>query len=198
VLVAVLLLVPAPGLTTSADFSDTGATDQEVTQKGAVERDLNRSEVEREIHRFTNKERSRRGLSTLSYDTRLQEIARYHSEDMASKLYFAHKSPDGETMGDRYDRFGYECRVPISGDRYATGAENIIYTYADSNVQTDSGIENYGNNETEIARAMVNWWMNSTGHRENILQPHWESEGIGVAIEDVDGKTRVYATQNFC
>jgi uncharacterized protein YkwD len=40
--------------------------------------------------------------------------------------------------------------------------------------------------------------MNSTGHRENILRPFWESEGIGVAIEDVNGQTRVYATQNFC
>jgi uncharacterized protein YkwD len=57
---------------------------------------------------------------------------------------------------------------------------------------------NYGNNETDIARGLVSQWMNSTGHRENILRPFWESEGIGVAIEDVNGKTRVYATQNFC
>jgi uncharacterized protein YkwD len=117
---------------------------------------------------------------------------------MATELYFAHESPDGETMGDRYDRFGYECRVPISGDRYATGAENIAYTYADSNVQTESGLENYGNNETAIARGLVNQWMKSSGHRENILRSYWESEGIGVAIEDVNGETRVYATQNFC
>jgi uncharacterized protein YkwD len=159
---------------------------------------LDRGEIEREVHRYINKERSRRGLSTLSYDTGLQEIARYHSEDMATELYFAHESPEGETMSDRYDRFGYECRVEISGDRYATGAENIAYTYADSNVQTESGLENYGNNETAIARGLVNQWMNSSGHRENILRSYWQSEGIGVAIEDVNGETRVYATQNFC
>jgi uncharacterized protein YkwD len=159
---------------------------------------LDRGEIEREVHRYINKERSRRGLSTLSYDTGLQEIARYHSEDMATELYFAHESPEGETMSDRYDRFGYECRVEISGDRYATGAENIAYTYADSNVQTESGLENYGNNETAIARGLVSQWMNSSGHRENILRPYWKSEAIGIAIEDVDGETRVYATQNFC
>jgi uncharacterized protein YkwD len=165
---------------------------------GVVDGDLNRSEIEREVHRFINKERSGRGLSTLSYDTGLQEIARYHSEDMATELYFAHESPEGETMSDRYDRFGYECRVEISGDRYATGAENIAYTYADSNVQTESRLENYGNNETAIARGLVNQWMNSSGHRENILRSYWQSEGIGVAIEEVNGETRVYATQNFC
>jgi uncharacterized protein YkwD len=165
---------------------------------GVVDGDLNRSEIEREVHRYINKERSRRGLSPLSYDTGLQEIARYHSENMASELYFAHESPEGETMSDRYGRFGYECRVEISGDRYATGAENIAYTYADSNVQTESGLENYRNNETAIARGFVNQWMNSSGHRENILRSYWQSEGIGVAIEDVNGETRVYATQNFC
>lgn len=165
---------------------------------GGGDNALDRDEIEREVHRYINRERSRRGLSPLSYDMRLQEIARYHSEDMASELYFAHESPDGETMGDRYDRFGYECRVQISGDRYATGAENIAYTYADSNVRTESGLENYGNNETAIARGLVNQWMNSSGHRENILRSYWESEGIGVAIEDVNGETRVYATQNFC
>jgi ribosomal protein L37AE/L43A len=101
-------------------------------------------------------------------------------------------------MSDRYDRFGYECRVEISGDRYTTGAENIAYTRSDSNVQTESGLENYGNNETAIARGLVNQWMNSSGHRENILRSYWQSEGIGVAIEDVNGETRVYATQNFC
>jgi uncharacterized protein YkwD len=165
---------------------------------GVVEGELDRSEIGREVHRYINKERSRRGLSTLSCDTRLQEIARYHSEDMASERYFAHDSPDGETLGDRYDRFGYDCRVQTSGNTYATGAENIAYTYADSNVRTESGLVNYGNNETDIARGLVSQWMNSTGHRENILRPFWESEGIGVAIEDVNGKTRVYATQNFC
>jgi uncharacterized protein YkwD len=40
--------------------------------------------------------------------------------------------------------------------------------------------------------------MNSTGHRENILKSHWENEGIGIYIIEIDGKTRVYATQNFC
>jgi uncharacterized protein YkwD/ribosomal protein L37AE/L43A len=165
---------------------------------GVVEGELDRSEIGREVHRYINKERSRRGLSTLSCDTRLQEIARYHSEDMASERYFAHDSPDGETLGDRYDRFGYDCRVQTSGNTYATGAENIAYTYADSNVRTESGLVNYGNNETDIARGLVSQWMNSTGHRENILRPFWESEGIGVAIEDVNGQTRVYATQNFC
>lgn len=40
--------------------------------------------------------------------------------------------------------------------------------------------------------------MNSTGHRKNILRDYWQNEGIGVYFVEIDGKARVYATQNFC
>ena len=47
----------------------------------------------------------------------------------------------------------------------------------------------------ELAESAVQGWMNSPGHRQNILTPHWRSEGIGVAVSN-DGK--VLATQDFC
>lgn len=40
--------------------------------------------------------------------------------------------------------------------------------------------------------------MNSSGHRENILRSYWNTEGVGVAVAEEGGKTRVYATRNFC
>ncbi|KAB1197383.1 CAP domain-containing protein [Haloferax sp. MBLA0078] len=155
---------------------------------------LDRHRIELLIQERVNKERKERGLSPVDYDLELQEIARYHSEDMAESGYFAHTSPSGESMGDRYDKFGYECRVDAGGNTYMTGSENIAQTYHDENL-IDVG---YLTNEKELANGLMNQWMNSTGHRDNILTPEWENIGIGVYIIEEDGKTTVYATQNFC
>ncbi|MFC4551914.1 MULTISPECIES: CAP domain-containing protein [Halorussus] len=156
--------------------------------------ELDRSRVERLVHEYVNERRVEHGLGTLAFDTELREIARYHSEDMAAEDYFSHVSPDGETRADRYEQFGYDCRAPAGDDRYYTGAENILYTYYDSNVRTGEGTVRYTNAD-ELARGIVRGWMNSEGHRENILLSAWDDEGIGVHVTS-EGK--VYATQNFC
>jgi len=160
--------------------------------------DLNETVIEREVHRFVNRERTHRGLEPLNYDTALASIARSHSRDMATERYFAHDSPDGETMGDRYDDASYQCRVPTGGNSYLTGAENIAYTYAYQSTQTERGLVSHDGNETAIARGLVTGWMDSPGHRENILTPEWNNEGIGIYIAEWNDGTRVYATQNFC
>lgn len=149
---------------------------------------LDRQRIEQLIHEKINERRQARGLRTLSFDTQLREIARYHSKDMASENYFAHTSPSGETMGDRYDRFGYDCRVSTGGNSYASGAENI-------NRIEYSG---FTYTESEIAESFVNSWMESAGHRENIVKPYWENEGIGVVVHEDSGETEVLATQIFC
>lgn len=160
--------------------------------------DLNRTRIEYLIHERINDRRQEHGLQPLAFDTDLREIARYHSRDMAEKQYFDHTAPDGETMEDRYAKYDYSCRVSVSGNRYATGAENIAYTYAFEDVLLDDGGTVYLTNETELARFFVAQWMNSTGHRKNILRDYWKNEGIGVSITDSEGETKVYATQSFC
>ena len=50
--------------------------------------------------------------------------------------------------------------------------------------------------EEAIATQFVDMWMNSDGHRQNILTERWNNEGIGVYYDSEDGE--VYATQNFC
>lgn len=144
--------------------------------------------VERAVHREVNRVRSDHGLQALQWDSDLHDAAEYHSQDMAEREYFSHTSPEGEDFSDRYRRFGVECRVDTGGGTYLTGAENIVFVPASE----------HGYNETRIAEAIVASWMGSAGHRRNILQPAWRSEGIGVAVAEVDGGTRVYATQNFC
>jgi uncharacterized protein YkwD len=113
---------------------------------------------------------------------------------MATRGYFSHTSPEGETFADRYEAFGYDCRAPTDGGGYLTGGENIAQTWYDTPVRTDGGTVEY-TTEEELARGIVTQWMNSPGHRDNILTAAWQNEGIGVYVTD-DGK--VYVTQNFC
>nr|WP_254283009.1 CAP domain-containing protein [Halomicroarcula limicola] len=139
------------------------------------------------IHEEVNQRRTANGLGQLEYRSDLVEVARYHSKDMASKGYFSHDSPNGESLGDRYQRFGINC----------AGGENIAYTYWEENIQSEGRLLYY-DSEQDVAIGLVNQWMNSTGHRENILRERFQSEGIGISVAEVDGATRIYATQNFC
>jgi len=149
---------------------------------------LDSEEIEQLVHEKVNKERESQGLSTLSLDTELAEIARYHSKDMAQNDYFAHTSPDGEEMEDRYDMYGYECQADMGGNQYATGGENLF----------KKSFSGYTFTNEELATETVEGWMDSQGHRENMLEEYWEKEGIGVYIEEDGSETTVYVTQNFC
>lgn len=176
---------------TAGSGSDAGTGDSGVdsgtgwTGTGGVGGDqgVNRSELEQLVHERVNEARAENGLGPLSFDDGLREVARYHSRDMAENNYFSHTSPDGGTMTDRYDRFGYECRIPLGEYRYATGAENI-FMYGSS-----------APSEEELAQMVVDGWMDSEGHRANIVDENHRRQGIGVAVSD-DGS--VYVTQNFC
>ena len=84
------------------------------------------------------------------------------------------------------------------GKMVYTGAENIALGHLYNSMTTENGIAYYDwNTAQEIARRTVDGWMNSPGHRENILTPYWRHEGIGIAFESGSGN-RIYITQNFC
>ena len=150
---------------------------------------LNESIVQQLIHEEINERRENHGASPLEYSQDLENVARFHATDMLREGYFSHDAPNGSGPGDRYDRRGIACSY----------GENIAMTHAKVTVLTDDGSEYYETNEG-LARGIVNQWMNSTGHRENILRPRFYAEGIGVRIvEDADSDGLVvYAVQNFC
>ena len=173
---------------TDEDTDDASAGD---TEDGTLDRAL----VEQYVHEAVNEERTARGLEALAFDEDLQEIARSHSQDMAERDYFAHTDPEGNSFADRYEAHGYECRAYTDDGYYYTGGENIAYTYFDQPVRTSSGEVVEHTTERELAEGIVDQWMNSDGHRENILAEHWNNEGIGIYVTEDD---RVYATQNFC
>lgn len=104
---------------------------------------------------LVNQERSANGCGALERDSRLDTAARLHAEDMAANDYFSHTSQDGRTPTDRANAQGYEGGV----------GENIAMGYPD-------------------AESVMEGWMNSEGHRANILNCDYEVIGIGVADRD--------------
>lgn len=135
-----------------------------------------------DIHNLINEQRKANGLQPLTWNPTLSKAALNHSADMATRNYFDHDSPEGQTFSDRYSQVGFNCQIPVGGYEYSGGGENIMY------------LEGYYGEEN-IASQTVTGWMNSAGHRANILTSYFQSEGIGVAESD-DGK--IYATEDFC
>jgi uncharacterized protein YkwD/stress response protein SCP2 len=120
-----------------------------------------------EVVRLTNQQRAMHGLGPLSPQPLLAQAAAAHSADMAARQFFDHRNPDGLQVADRVTALGY---------RYATVAENIA-----------AGQRTPGE--------VVTGWMNSPGHRHNILLPEITQIGVGYAPSaDVYG---CYWTQVF-
>ncbi|WP_309112182.1 CAP domain-containing protein [Saccharothrix sp.] len=121
--------------------------------------------AEAKVFNLTNAERAANGCPALGVDERLDKAARSHSADMAAQNYFSHTSKDGRTFADRIKATGYP----------APGAENIAA----------------GQRTPE---AVVKGWMESPGHRANILNCKLKTLGVGMAR---GGSYGTYWTQNF-
>lgn len=109
------------------------------------------NEFEKEVVRLTNIERSKQGLKPLTLNTELSKVARIKSKDMVDKKYFDHNSP---TYGSPFDM------MKSFGISYRAAGENIAY----------------GQRTPE---EVVNGWMNSPGHRANILNGNFTEIGVG-------------------
>ncbi len=127
------------------------------------------NDLEMEAFDLVNDERIAEGLDALLMDEDVRTVARAHSQDMADRDFFAHNNPDGESPFDRLHN---------AGITFITAGENIAWNL---------------NHPTPAATA-VDGWMNSTGHRENILRESFEHTGMGVA-QGADGG--YYFTQVF-
>jgi len=127
--------------------------------------------VEQGIHDGVNERRQANGLDTLSYSDAIATVARDHSQYQADQGELMHVQLDGDTVGDRLAQDGISC---------TRWGENILYNYS-ADLSAD-----------EAASNCVDQWMNSSGHRENILTAEFTVEGVGV-VTTSDG--RLYATQ---
>ena len=159
--------------------------------------DISTTGLERRVHELINQQRTISGFVPLFLDPVLSDIARDHSEDMAAWNYFAHVDPGGENPTDRGADAGYTCRKDYAS-YYTYGiAENLFQNnlYSSATYYSNGRTEYDWSSPEEIAQTTVSGWMNSSGHRENILTPSFDREGIGVAIAP---DNKVYITEDFC
>ncbi|MEK6283999.1 MAG: CAP domain-containing protein [Acidobacteriota bacterium] len=126
--------------------------------------------IERSAFEKTNQARVKKGLTELVWDAELCRMARTHSEDMARQGYFAHETPEGLHLKERARAMGIA--------RFRVIAENIAY--------------NKGYNDP--GAFAVERWMNSGGHRANMLYVGFQASAIGSYVSS-DGS--VYLTQVF-
>lgn len=117
-----------------------------------------------EVLELVNEERSKVGCSPLSANSALADLAESFSDDMAARDFFDHTDPDGKTPWDRAAKAGIS----------SLGGENIARGQAD-------------------AAAVMEAWMNSPGHKANILNCDFKTLGVGVHF----GSGGPWWTQDF-
>lgn len=148
----------------------TEATTEAVTQKPTenttqAQNNSQSKTMEQQVVDLVNKYRAENGLKPLKINSSVSRVAQAKSEDMKDKNYFDHISP---TYGSPFEM------LKSFGISYKTAGENIA-------------------KGQKTAEAVVNAWMNSEGHRKNILNANYEEIGVGYAT----GNGTTYWTQLF-
>jgi len=146
--------------------------------------------VEKAILKYTNAERRSNGLSSLKWDSKLATVARDHSLDMVENNYFSHDNLRGEDPTARARRHGYNVHKELAGGWYSDGIAENIGKMPTGDVE---GMGYISNDADSIGEAHVESWMDSPGHRANILDSQYVILSVGCAY---DGLYYV-CTQNF-
>jgi len=118
---------------------------------------------------LTNQNRVAANLSELKVNPVLEKAAQMKADDMASKSYFAHNTPDGKTPWYWFELAGY---------KYVYAGENLAVNFENSE-------------DVETA------WMNSPGHFLNIMNPKYTEIGIATSTGLYKGRTAIFVVQMF-
>ncbi|HEV3077919.1 MAG TPA: CAP domain-containing protein [Thermoanaerobaculia bacterium] len=130
-----------------------------------------RERVRAELVTRVDEERRRAGRQPLGVDSRLEAAAERHADDMLARSYFAHRDPDGKTIRERAREAGFDWSA--IGENIAEGQQSV--------------------------KEVVESWMRSAGHRENILDRRYTRTGIGLALgrDPKTGEYRILWVQTF-
>lgn len=131
-------------------------------------------QVETLVLTLTNNVRRQRGLPALLPEETLRLIARQHSDDMLRRRFFSHENPDGQTPADRI-ALQHRRLIGATGENIWGGSSAIVPI------------------GSHLAETIMNGWMSSPGHRDNILRREYTHLGVGVSAQGGD----VRATQTF-
>lgn len=125
--------------------------------------------VRSDIVSYTDEARTKEGGQSLIESELLTEAAQAKAEDMATRGYFSHVGPDGEEPWVWIERAGYN---------YQYAGENLAVRFEDS-------------------KDIVDAWMDSPGHRANIVKPQYREIGIGIAEGEYKGGSATFVVQYF-
>ncbi len=115
----------------------------------------NKDQLAQQVFELTNEERANEGIEPLVWNDKLAQAGADHCQDMIDRNYFAHNSPDGLTPG---------ARATIAGYSWLWVGENIAKGYP-------------------TAEEVMEGWMNSPDHKDNILRPQFKEIGIAVRFD---------------
>lgn len=136
-------------------------------EESAGLRDLDR--LRQELLERVNRNRRENRLPRLGENSRLDRAAQAHADDMARRSYYGHASPEGRRVSDRVAAQGYSPSA--AGENLASGQFSV--------------------------EEVMDGWMKSPTHRENILQRLFTDAGFGVAFGELDGVPTVFWVQVF-
>ena len=145
-----------------AGANNSGSTNNASNSSGGITTTVSLSKDEQEVFNLINQQRVNNGLAALKIDDEVQRVAKIKAQDMVANNYFSHNSP---TYGSPFDMLK---SFKIS---YKSAGENIA-----------------GNSNNQSA---VTAWMNSSGHKANILNSSYNYTGIGVVSSPTYGKVYV-------
>jgi uncharacterized protein YkwD len=122
-----------------------------------------------DIIRLTNEQRGDNNLGALKYNSKLEAAAYAKAQDMFSKNYWSHFSPQGVTPWSFIQNAGYS---------YSSAGENLAKGYSSS-------------------EAVIKGWLNSQKHRDNLLSSKYEEVGVAVVEGKLDGNNVILVVQMF-
>lgn len=131
---------------------------------------VNTTDVERTAFQIINRKRAEYGLAPLNWCEQIAAVARVHSQNMAEFQFFSHRGLDNKLVSHRAD--------DLKIGKWRSIGENIAY---------NRGYQ-------DPVEKAVHLWLNSSTHRQNMLNPDWKDSAVGVAVAD-DGS--FYFTQVF-
>ncbi|MBL8031102.1 MAG: hypothetical protein JNK33_02145 [Candidatus Doudnabacteria bacterium] len=136
---------------------------------GAVQPASSAAITQESVLTLTNQSRKESGVKAVGYSAVLERAAQDKANDMLAKQYFAHNSPDGKTPWDFIKKQGYQ---------YLSAGENLAVHFFDD-------------------RSLQEAWMNSPGHRANILNGNFEEMGVGIARGFFENHDTTFVVEMF-
>jgi len=163
-------IIPVTLGATQVASPPSGASAEGRNQRSSPREETRQKVVEEAMFRAVNLAREEKGLRPLQEHSLLHQVARHHSEDMATRHFFGHLNPDGHDVVDR-------LRTQGIGSFTAVG-ENIFT----------------GKKITDPPQMAIQEWLKSPDHRKNLLNPSYAAGGVGIAQGE---QGTIYITQVY-